>query len=384
MKPLPLLILFANFKGNLGDFAIFHAMLETLENRYPGREKHVFSLGHKEVDATRLASFIAEPHPPFILVGRSPYRRVKGIPQWFKHAGLDKWLAGKWIDRLSREFTKSEPISSAGDYEAIFLAGGEQWGGYSTGINQFAILDAVSRVNRNVFIFPFSVRKKLLDSYSHDRLESLFKRIAGDRVVRDGGSGETLRSVCPAVLDGADCVFSLASREIAGPPPTEALVILAVTQAENSSRDELVTAIHRLTAGGIRVRLLTTCECEDGPVLSELSRTLGIDFVAPATWQETVEEFRSASLVVTNRLHCMVFSFFAGVPVVPLRNREKVTGICTDAGLTRWVDSIGALTPELALACIADREWTLEKMRAYREKVSQLPMGPWEFTPASE
>ena len=386
MKPLPLLILFANFKGNLGDFAIFQAMLESLDRRYPGHEKHVFSLGHKEVDEHRLACFLAAPHPPFIFKGKSPYRRVRGIPRRFRRSGLAKWWAGRMIDRLAREFGRLEPLSKTCGYEAVFLAGGEQWGGFSTGINQFAILEAVSRVNREVFIYPFSVKKDLLAGYFRERLEGLFARIVGARVVRDGGSGETLRVICPGVVVGADCVFSLAPREpiSASLPLAETTVVLAVTEAENSSRHELEATICSLTAAGMRVRLLTTCECEDGAHLAELSRNLGIDFIAPATWQEVVEEFKAASVVVTNRLHCMVFSFFAGVPVVPLRNREKVAGICRDAGLTSWVDRIVEFTPEKAVECSAVGAATLAEMAAYREQVRKLAMGPWPVTPASD
>ena len=111
MTPLPVLILFANLKGNLGDFAILHAMLVDLEKRYPGSEKHVFSHGHQAIDDARMEAFLRQPHPPFVYKGKTPYWRTPRILSVIKRIGLEKWLAGKLIDRLSCEFKRRYPIS---------------------------------------------------------------------------------------------------------------------------------------------------------------------------------------------------------------------------------------------------------------------------------
>lgn len=375
MKSPPLLILFANLKGNLGDFAILHAMLVDLERRYPGREVHVLSHGHQKIDDRRLEAFRNQSHPAFIYRGTTPYRRPSRMLSVIKRIGLEKWLSGKLIDRMSDEFGGRDSLLSAGDYEAIFLAGGEQWGGFSSGINMFAILQAVSRQNRNVFMFPFSIKRQVLNSYSEDRLKSCFSRISGNLVVRDSRSGETMRRISPRVINGADCVFLLADSvaSVAAPERgNDNVVIIATTEADGSRGGELLSTIKTLIAGGYRVRLLTTCEKEDARDMLMLSRTLGIDYLTPSTWQEAVAEFRSAALVVTNRLHCMIFTFFADVPLLPLLNREKVLGVFRDAELPHSIANVGNLTPAKVAESVNDSEHILGKMRTYLERVREL------------
>ncbi|NJM36390.1 MAG: hypothetical protein HC845_00100 [Akkermansiaceae bacterium] len=195
----PLMILFANLKGNVGDFAILHAMLVELERRHPECERHVYSHGHKGVDARRMAAFLSQPHPKFSYMGATVYQRTPKGLGLLKRIGLRKWLSGKLIDRLSARFTKLEPFCSASNYQAIFLAGGEQWGGFSTSINMFAILDAISQSNRNIYMFQFSVKRDLMEIYSIKRLKSNFAKIAGNLVVRDGISGEVMRNLSDRV-----------------------------------------------------------------------------------------------------------------------------------------------------------------------------------------
>jgi hypothetical protein len=372
MNNSPVLILFANLKGNVGDFAILHAMLVEVEKRYPGSARHVYSHGHKEVDEMRMMAFLTQPHPAFIYQGATKYIRTPKGLGIIKRLGYGKWLAGKLIDRLSARFRKLEPFRTAGNYQAVFLAGGEQWGGFSTGINMFAILDAVSCFNPNIFIFQFSVKRNLLDTYSIQRLTSSFSKIAGNLVVRDSTSGDTMRHISARVIDGADCVFSLAGQVDRSPAPglgNETIVTLAVTEAEASRPAEFAATIRGLTGAGVTVRLLSTCEQEDGPTMSELSRTLGVEFICPATWQDVVAEFKRSSVVVTNRLHCMIFTFFADVPVVPLVDREKVLGVCRDAGLRHSIRNIGELTPERVGKIIADSGSIRSTMSNYLEKV---------------
>lgn len=379
MTSKPILILFANLKGNLGDIAILHAMLSALGGRYPSREIHVFSLGHLPVDEERLAVWIRDTDLPFVFKGKTPYRQVRRVSRIERYLGLRKHFSKRHIVRLSKEFSKSYPVATAANYEAVFLYGGEQWGGHSSGINMFAILDSVSMINPNVFMFPFSVRKELHEAYPAKLLQSLFARIAAPLVVRDSDSGTTLRPFCPNVVVGSDCVFSLLGDTLSPPPtpPEQPLILLAVTRSTGSGREELIATVRALKESGLQVKLLTTCVSEDGESLAQIASQLDVDYVAPATWQGVVTEFRTSSLVVTNRLHCVIFSFFANVPVAPLRNREKVAGIAGDAGLTHSITAISELTPENANQCIRNSGIIRQEMLRYLGKVQSLLTAPW-------
>jgi polysaccharide pyruvyl transferase WcaK-like protein len=297
----------------------------------------------------------------------------------FKRIGLGQWLSRRLTDRLTVEYAAKFPASEAGDYEAVFFAGGEQWSGYSNGITMLSVLLAVSKSNKNLSIFPFSVKKKLLEFHSLPLLQSCFSRFVGKLVVRDSHSGEIVRRFAPAVVNGADCVFSLADEALPLPPApgrNADAVMLAVTTGNGSRLPDLTATIRALQGAGFRVRLLTTCEREDGEDLRRLGRELGVEALAPATWQETVSEFKSSAMVVTNRLHCMIFTLFADVPLVPLLNREKVVGIHHDAELPHALRHSAELTPAKVRECLGDAGLIRAKMSVYLEKVLRSELSP--------
>ncbi len=375
----PVLILFANLKGNLGDFAILHAMLVEAEKWFPGREIHVFSHGKHSVDAARFKSFLAQPHPAFKDMGKGPYRTFSRLLSVFKRIGLEKCLRGRLVERMSQEIAAQAPLSQAGKYAAIFFAGGEQWSGFENGVSMFATLRAVSRQNANVFVFPFSVKGKLLDSYPAVDLQRDFGGFAGNVIVRDSHSAEIMQRIRPSVMLGADCVFSLADVAATLPaarPEEDKCVMLAITTGDGARYQDVATATKALLAAGHRVRLLTTCDREDGDEIRRLGELLGIEHLSPPNWQEVVSEFRSSSLVVTNRLHCMIFTFFAGVPLLPLVNREKIIGISRDAELPHTLKDVKDLTPEIVATCQHNQETILAKMRGYLEKVKSSKTSP--------
>ena len=373
------LILFANLKGNLGDFAILHAMLVDLERRFPGREKHVLSHGQHPVDEARLEAFRSQPHPEFIYKGKAPFERLPGVLSVIKRLGFEKWLRAKLIDRLSKEYSHTGIIGAAADYEAVCFAGGEQWSGFGNGVNMFATLSAVARLNSKVYLFPFSVKQKLLQTYPENRLRSYFSMFSGNLVVRDSHSESIMKGINSRVLLGADCVFSLGETAAAIPSVRAAqdkLITLAITEADGSRGPDLLVPVKRLLEAGYRVQLVTTCEREDAKDMEMLSKTLGIPYLAPATWQEVVAEFRASSLVITNRLHCMIFTFFADVPLLPLVNREKIIGIFRDAALPYSLSGMQKCTPEKISECLAEPEAILGKMRKYLEDIRLLKLAP--------
>ncbi len=311
--------------------------------------------------------------------GKTPFRRIPRVLSIFKRIGLERWLSGQLIDRFSDQFATDFPVSAAADYEAVFFAGGEQWSGFSNGITMLSVLCAMSRSNRNISIFPFSVKKRLLQSYSTERLASCFSRLSGKLIVRDSHSGEIVKQFAPGVINGADCVFSLADLAVdlpAAPRQEQNPVMIAVTEGDGSRAADLLPVIRNLLAGGYRVRLLTTCEREDFRDLQQLSKALGIEFFAPMTWQEVVAEFKSCAMVVTNRLHCMIFTFFADVPLIPLLNREKVVGVSRDADLPHALRHASELTPARVAEFLRNEERIRSKMAAYLEQVSQSHLSP--------
>lgn len=379
MNRAPLLILFANLKGNVGDFAILHAMLLDLERHYPGHPVHVCSHGQHEVDHGRLKALKETNPPPFEFIGQLPHGRMPRALSILKRIGLSRWLGDRLMSSWAEKFKSIAPVSKAAEYEAMFIEGGDQWSGFSNGTTMFAVMCAMADRNPNMFMYPYSVKSRLLDTYSKERLVSCFAKFAGRLVVRDSNSGDVMRQLRSDVVSGADCAFLLdevASRLPPAENPEDNLITLAVTSGKGAKVQDIQACALALKQQGYKVRLLTTCEREDAVDLIPISKEIGVEYLAPLAWQDIVMEFKRSALVVTNRLHCMIFTFFADVPLLPLLNRDKVVGVHRDAKLTHAIRDIVELTPAKAAECLRDREKTVAEIRAYRKAATRNIVSP--------
>ncbi len=125
MKP-PVAILFANLKGNIGDFAILHAMLLDLKRTFPGQPLHVFSHGFYNIDESRLTAFRASSDVEFELIGTTYFHKgaPKLLARFVRLFGLWPVAQGYLVQSLTDRVTTH--ASQFREYDAIFLAGGGQ------------------------------------------------------------------------------------------------------------------------------------------------------------------------------------------------------------------------------------------------------------------
>jgi polysaccharide pyruvyl transferase WcaK-like protein len=366
----PVAVLFANLKGNIGDFAILHSMLIELADRFPGHPLHVFSHGFHQVDERRLAAMMASGAPAFQLAGRTyAANRTKRLERLGRLLRI--WPA------IQAQLVRSLAARADGDaarfasYEAVFLAGGAQWGGTRHAISMFGTLQAVSKHNDRVFTFPFSTSSKMRRFNTTGSLRRYFSRIQRPILVRDGTSKSVMDEIGVSAVLGADCVFSMQDMSGGIDPAAgrdRSRVLVVVTGTGRQFAGDLRSALQRIAASGREVALLTTCEIDDGPVLEPLARELGIPYYAPATWQQAVAEMKASSLVVANRLHGLIFGCFARTPLLPVIDRTKVAAFVKDAGMPHSAAGLHALTPELLNRSMGDRDAILERMSSYASR----------------
>ena len=209
MKASPVLILFANLKGNLGDFAILNAMLLDSKRKHPGSPVHILSHGQHEIDEKRFSAFKAEAQCEFVYKGKMPFVRITGWFSILKRLGLSRWLSGKCVKYLEQKYAKHPAFRDLKSYDAFYFTGGEQWSGYSNGITMFAVLSLVSGTGKYVHVYPFSAKGKLLENFHIAQLKTLFANFDEEIAVRDSHSYQTVSQITPRVKLGADCVFSL-------------------------------------------------------------------------------------------------------------------------------------------------------------------------------
>ena len=370
----PVAILFANLKGNIGDFAILHAILLELRSRFAGHPLHVFSHQFHGVDEERLRAFTTSA-PEFELVGttyghgrrRSFARLVPLFRSW-------PLVQAREVRALA---ARSIPDASLfRDYEAIFLAGGAHWGGTKVGTSMFGTLMAVHHYNDRIYTFPFSINPSLRKYNSASALKQYFSMIRSPLIVRDGKTKAIMDELgLPAVL-GADCVFSLQDVADQIEPAggrEHSRIIFVVT---GRSLKDLNPAIRRIGRPAPQIALLTTCELEDGEALESLSGELQVAYHAPRTWQEAVAELKASSLVVTNRLHGLILGSFAKTPLLPIADRQKVEAFVLDASMPHSLAGLHLLDAERLERCLRDRDLILERMAQYQRRTRSEAVSP--------
>jgi polysaccharide pyruvyl transferase WcaK-like protein len=363
----PVAVLFANLKGNVGDFAILHAILIDLSKWFPDAPLHVYTHPFHAIDSKRLSAFKASGAPEFEHIGTSYFREIapimKLVPRLF-------WpmVQGRLVRSLAESIAaKAEEFQN---YRAIFVAGGDHWSGKRLGISMFGSLIALRDINDRIYAFPFSVNPSIFRFNSARALKNYFSTIRQPIVVRDGISKTVMDKVGIHAVCGADCVYSL--REIAesiqpASSGENSRVLFAVTGRRKRFEEDLRNALREALSASANVALLTTCEREDGKVFLALSREYGIPYLAPRTWQEVVAELRASALVVTNRLHCLILSCLAESPALPISDRKKSEAFVIDARMPYHARTLKRFSKRLLQQSMADRRSTLERMLAYRE-----------------
>ena len=378
MKP-PIAILFANLKGNIGDFAILHAMLVYLQRRFPGQSLHVFSHGFYGVDERRLAAFRASSQIQFELAGTTYFRvaESKLLERVVRPFGLwpvaQAHLIGSLAERVASCATKFR------EYEAIFIAGGEHWSGTSGGISMFGTLSAVHRHNERIYTFPFSISPRIRSFNSKQALQRYFQKIREPLIVRDGISKTVLDELGISSVLGADSVYTM--QDFADKiEPTEgrdrSRILFALTGSRKKFEVDLRAALRQVGGSVGPIALMTTCELEDGARSEAIAREFGIAYYAPTTWQEAVAEIKASSLLVTNRLHGLILGSLANTPLLPVANRKKAEAFVRDAQIRHSSTGTHTLTSGLIERCLADSDAILKSVKHYQARIRTTAKAP--------
>lgn len=367
----PIAIIFANLKGNLGDFAILHAMLLDAERRFPGHPIHVFPHASLAIDHDRLDAFRACGVPPFEIVGYSYSKKVPRRLKILRNSFLWPSIQAHFINKLQSE--SDEDASRFQDYAAILIAGGEQFG-KNIGTSMFGTILSIHKYNTEIYTYPFSINSEIPNIYSKKMLKSYFEKLKSPLIVRDSRSKEIIESIGLDAVQAPDCVFSLFPlAETIKPQPhrDNSRIFLALTGSSEVLERSLRHIIRNLRDEFPNLSLLTTCEVVDGKAMRKISDEFGVPFYAPATWQDAVAELKASSLVITNRLHCFVFSLFAGVPVLPIVNRQKVAAIARDLNIAHTAASIEEVSSGLLNVVKASAHVSKNEILSYLERSSE-------------
>lgn len=372
-------IVYANLKGNLGDFAILHSMLADIRSRAPDSTIHVYSQPFVSIDEERLEAF-KQSAPPFEHMGTT-YPDDKplgqGMSGYLRAVGCLRLYQDWRISRLARK-ASTDFGKRFSQYKAVFVAGGAQWTGLNSGVSMFANLRAIAACNAEIYSYPVSVSSSLWKVNGRASLSRDLSLIKPPLIARDSQTRRMLQELKLDAVLGADCVFAAPKPASHSAAEGERKRVLFVLTSQPS--DQIEAALIRAQNAGLQPVLLSTCAIEDGPVQKTVADRLGVDFIAPLTWQGAVSAMQSSTIVVTNRLHGLILASFSQSSVVPLVDRPKVRAVVQDARLPVSVNALAdlnAATLSLAQDCADEIR---HKLASYKEKALHLSWSPLQVS----
>lgn len=375
MEPY-LLILCANLKGNLGDYAILEAMMRLLRSQHPGHEVRFYSHGNKSVDPVRMPAFEHDLDFPFKNLGRSPFQRR---PRWlrmfrrqFDALGIGCALHDRAIEKLATRLACDKAfVKQLSGAKAVFFAGGAQWGRGDLNLNMFAQLNLAAKFNRKVFCFPFSISGEVIQCNGVEAFRRRFEALSSPIPVRDVVTHQSLLAAGIQSELYCDCVFSLSESayfDVETDPELRDSVFISLTGSGGLEAQQLSQFIAKVQELGLKPALLSTCEIEDRELYESARSLRNVPVVYPKTWREAVACLRESKLVFTNRLHCMIFSALAKAPVVPVTNRTKSLGYYQDADLPMAINNVSEVSQEKILLAIQRSSLAKERQASYLQK----------------
>ena len=237
----PVAIIFANLKGNVGDFAILDAMARDLRRRYPDREVHVFAHGHLTEDRERLAAFVQAAPKGVVVAGKTNAMHVSVFLKLFGLIGLWTIAQRHALRTISKRWAAS--AKKFADYHAIFVAGGAQWRGRRVGMGMAAMTKAISLHNPRIYGYPFGLNPDFARYTSPAALRETLSLVRSPLVVRDGLSLELVEQLGLPVVQGADCVFSLQEPAAQVPPRPDRDAKRIIVALTGNSSAQLIKAL---------------------------------------------------------------------------------------------------------------------------------------------
>ena len=369
-------ILCANLKGNLGDFAIAEAIAINADRILGSCKIQLYYHANKAVDEARMKVMLEETTANFDSIQAAPYFRR---PSWLRtlcRMGIAKAYYTKRhnqaVSKVARQIQVDRAfIDRVADSDLIIFAGGAQWGRGDLNLNMFAQLQAVSGGKCPVRAFPFSMSNATVSCNGKAGLQALMSQLDAPIFVRDGISHRCLRSIGVDTDLVSDCVFSLSGAfdskwENDSPEAGESRrVYLSLTQSGDTDAQSVAALVRSLKEASLIPVLFSTCEIEDRSFYESVQACVSVDAIYPLSWKQAVGKLSTCRFVITNRLHCLIFSALSGTPVVPVTNRAKSKAYVKDADLPYSLEGVNSIEATLLEAINQNLKVISQRQIAY-------------------
>jgi len=346
---------------NLGDAAIVREVMSNIALRRPDCE--FVAINRDPADAVQLlgiAAFPSEGYGPAYLADGTSWEEVEHPGPWW----LDRGLGTRRIVAVLRTLDLLV-MSGGGQIEDFF-------GGPGSQPRVLLTWTALARVF-GVPVAYFSVGVDQIFSRASQTMAVNAVRLAQMRSFRDSGSIELLRVAGmrrPGRVD-PDPALGMNMPPVREPGTGLGNVIVVSpisfrtwTTVREATYDHylraLAAACDRWAGAGASLRFVCSDVSMDPSAVTEVlsrvteaTRSRGV-FVEVRTAEEFLQQVAAARFVVASRLHGLVLSVAAGVPVIAISPARKVLQFMGDCDLAEFCIDMSAVSEE-GLVAIANR-----------------------------
>lgn len=360
-NPGRVLLLGANFCGNVGDLYILNSLYEFLIDNGFGR---IDICPYPKQNNRRIAQ-VNSNKPGVRLVEPSVALRSSVERIMRRNISVERFVSNNYFSTNSAFIKRFGEHFEINDYDRIFVLGGELDVPYS-------MLDTHSYLrnfNKNRVVYgPISIP---FEKGKIDFLKKRFSEVA-EVAVRDPATFEWLFS------NGINNISLVPDTAFLSYKPKSCFskngsvgVCLHSRWGYDDSIDAVVgNIVSSVTGRGGSVVFFATNLHEDYKVIEKLksiySGNSDVAFVLPENVDELIRVVADRDVVISDRLHAIIVAMINGTAVLPIATRSKILGYCKYVGIDTPL-VIGASMKEVSLAI----DNSIEKIRIQNDFVEK-------------
>ncbi len=327
------LLLFANFGGNLGDILIAECTVEWLCRSYPGCSIHIHIQDGRREEA--LVQSFAARHPNVTFL---PPMAVSPGPA--DGANLYQDL----LDAL-RGHDIAQVFSAM---DAVICLGGGHWSGVERPLFMAAMITVAAERCAHVSFMPHSMASVIRDEVK-PILGPCLNRLAV-AAMRDPLSLRLAQAlgVRTAVLVPDSAFLTARSVPVRERPNATPRILVSLRHNSAGATDpswwEKVPAIgQQITHQGATLELLSTYPRQDQTLTTALQGTLGCFVHDLPDLDGIFAALSQVDVIISDRLHVLIMGTILGIPILPVLTLGKVAGYVDYLGWDVFVPSFAQL-----------------------------------------
>jgi polysaccharide pyruvyl transferase WcaK-like protein len=322
-------LLFANFGGNLGDLAILECTIAWLNATFAGCRVLVSPLSDRRSPALQAQLKSRYENVSMLEAFGPSLPQFPSLQRKWPFAN-ERILAPIFLRFLINRARRSSLAVAFRSADAVLGVGGGHWSGFDKPMNMLALFRVASELCKTVVLLPQSLPEAI--SPGVKRLMPAALGNVAAIYLRDPTSLQAARDAqLPRTRLLPDTVLlsdpPQLGRERPGHPPTVAICLRWNTaRLREDGWTDLEKAAQMIRSRGARLLTFTTHASEDASITRRWTSMPGLDHVPVDSIDNVLSVLASADIVISDRLHALIWATVVGTPIVPVLSLPKVRG----------------------------------------------------------